>query len=146
MADLNNDSIEEAVVCERNNETIRIYEREDISGSNWKEQIIRIPACTGSAKSVEAGDINNDGVPDLVLSTETLGKVRFGLIWLDGRKKTDSKESDWQMISDFHNAKYDKVELIDLDDDGDLEVLICEENFGEKSEGLGVIWYENPFK
>jgi len=25
-------------------------------------------------------------------------------------------------------------------------VLICEENFGENSRGLGVVWYENPFK
>ena len=29
-------------------------------------------------------------------------------------------------------------------DDGDLDVLTCEENFGDNSEGLGVIWYENP--
>ncbi len=34
--------------------------------------------------------------------------------------------------------------FIDLDGDGDLDVLTCEENYGEKSEGLGVIWYENP--
>jgi hypothetical protein len=24
-----------------------------------------------------------------------------------------------------------------------LDVLICEENFGENSEGLGIVWYEN---
>lgn len=146
MTDLNGDGIEEAIVCEKNHETIRIYERQNIVSSKWKEQIIKIPAVTGSAKSVEAGDLNNDGVPDLILSTETLGKVRYGLIWLDGRKISDSKETDWQMISGFHNAKYDKVELIDLDQDGDLDVLICEENFGENSEGLGVIWYENQVK
>jgi len=146
LADLNKDGIEEAIICEKNHQTIRIYERQDITGSIWKEQTIKIPALTGSAKSVEAGDLNNDGVPDLVISTETLGKERYGLLWLDGRKITDSKETDWQMISGFHIAKYDKVELIDIDKDGDLDVLICEENFGENSEGLGVVWYENPFK
>lgn len=145
MSDMNADGIEEVVVCEKNHQTIRIFERQDINSSKWKEQIIKIPAATGSAKSVESGDLNNDGVPDLVLSTETLGKERYGLIWLDGRKILNSKESDWQKISGFHNAKYDKVELIDLDKDGDLDVLICEENFGENSTGLGVVWYENPF-
>jgi hypothetical protein len=33
-----------------------------------------------------------------------------------------------------------------MDKDGDLDVLICEENFGDNSRGLGVVWYENPFK
>jgi hypothetical protein len=36
--------------------------------------------------------------------------------------------------------------LIDIDLDGDLDVLICEENFGEESQGLGVVWYENKLK
>jgi hypothetical protein len=31
------------------------------------------------------------------------------------------------------------MELVDLDGDGDLDVLTCEERAG-----LGVIWYENP--
>ncbi len=35
---------------------------------------------------------------------------------------------------------------MDLDGDGDLDVLTCEEDYGENSAGLGVIWYENPGK
>ena len=31
------------------------------------------------------------------------------------------------------------MELIDLDGDGDLDVMTCEER-----KNLGVIWYENP--
>jgi hypothetical protein len=38
------------------------------------------------------------------------------------------------------------MELLDLDGDGDLDVLTCEENYGPDSQGLGVIWYENPIK
>ena len=30
---------------------------------------------------------------------------------------------------------YDKVELVFMDQEGDLDVLICEENYGEGSEG-----------
>ena len=146
MHNINGDNVEEAIVCEKSEQTIRIYKRQDKSGLKWTEEVIKIPSFTGGAKSVEAGDLNNDGITDFVLSTETQDKILNGLIWLDGNKKMNAKESDWQKISGFHIAKYDKVELIDLDNDGDLDVLTCEENFGPESRGLGVIWYENPFK
>ena len=146
MVDINGDNIEEALVCERSKQTIKIHERQDKKGLKWKEQNIEIPSSTGSAKSIEAADMNNDGVVDIVLSTNTNGKDINGLIWLDGKNGFQQKENDWQNISAAHNSKYDKVELIDIDKDGDLDVLICEENFGPKSGGLGVVWYENPFK
>ena len=39
-------------------------------------------------------------------------------------------------------VKYDRIELMDLDGDGDLDVLTCEEQ--EAGTGMGVFWYENP--
>jgi hypothetical protein len=146
MADVNGDGTEEAVVCERTKNTIKICRRLDSKGLKWKEQSINIPESTGAAKSIEVGDINNDGIMDLVLSTNTNGKAKHGLTWLDGKNGFQDAENRWQNISETHNSKYDKVELIDLDNDGDLDVLICEENFGENSKGLGVVWYENPYK
>ena len=44
-------------------------------------------------------------------------------------------------ISGPQGVKFDLVQLIDLDDDGDLDVLTCEE-----TDNLGVIWYENPLR
>ncbi len=143
MADVNGDGTEEAVVCERTKNTIKIYTRLDSKGFNWNEQSIKIPESTGAAKSIEVGDINNDGIMDLVLSTNTNGKAKHGLTWLDGKNGFQDAENGWQNISEAHNSKYDKVELIDVDEDGDLDVLICEENFGDDSKGLGVVWYEN---
>jgi len=35
--------------------------------------------------------------------------------------------------------KYDRIELIDIDADGDLDLFSCEER-----DQLGVFWYENP--
>lgn len=143
MADVDGDGEEEAVVAERSQQTIRIYKKEDKKGLKWSEQIIELPSFTGNAKSVEVGDLNGDGTNDLIISTNTDKYKKEGLIWLDGNRIEGVKESDFQTISGVHKAKYDKVELLDIDEDGDLDILICEENYGEKSEGLGVVWYEN---
>jgi len=146
MADLNGDGLEEAVVAEKTGNSIRIYKRTHLHDIQWDEQAIQIPASTGHAKSVAVGDINMDGISDFIVSTETGQQTKNGLIWLNGKSLTGSQSPEWQNISALHISKYDKVELIDLDKDGDLDVLICEENFGENSAGLGVIWYENPLK
>jgi antibiotic biosynthesis monooxygenase (ABM) superfamily enzyme len=146
MVDMDGDGVEEAVITEKTQQTIRIIQRLDTKGMGWKEIAkISIPDDYGRPKSVEAGDINGDGVMDLVYSTETQGLQKNGLAWLNG-KDLQKPKVPFYSISGIHNAKYDKAELIDLDQDGDLDVLICEENYGANSKGLGVIWYENPHR
>lgn len=142
MSDMDGDGIEEVILAEKTHKTIRIYRK---TGKEWKEQIIKVPDFTGNCKSVEVGDINGDGIKDLVFSTETGEEVKIGLTWIDG-KDLDQESPKFQAISKLHRSKYDRVELIDIDLDGDLDVLICEENFGEKSQGLGVVWYENKLR
>lgn len=146
MADLDKDGREEVIVPECTKNTVKIYSGKNNPGSHWEEKSIHIPEFTGKAKSIEVGDINKDGIADFVLSTETRGQEKNGIIWLNGKYLENSELYDWQIISGKYISKFDKVELIDLDKDGDLDVLICEENFGENSTGLGVVWYENPFK
>jgi hypothetical protein len=143
MADLDGDGREEAIVSERTDNTIRIFKPTGTVTNLWAAKTIPLPPDRGKAKSVEVGDVNGDGLADLVISTNTYGAQVSGLIWIDGSKL---EQVECKPISAAHNAKYDKVELVDLDEDGDLDVLICEENFGENSEGLGLIWYENQLK
>ena len=90
--------------------------------------------------AVQVGDINLDGRLDIVHSTEPGGDAEMpGVAWLS---YVDSpNESSWSAhdISGPQGAKFDRMELLDLDDDGDLDVLSCEER-----DNLGVFWYENP--
>ena len=50
-----------------------------------------------------------------------------------------SSRSNWRAIGSANEAKFDRMELIDLDNDGDLDMMTCEER-----RLLGVVWYENP--
>jgi hypothetical protein len=62
-------------VTECINNTVKTYYRKDKSGNQRREKTIPIPEFTGKPKSIEVGDLNKDGVPDLMLSTETRGLV-----------------------------------------------------------------------
>ncbi|QNN21886.1 VCBS repeat-containing protein [Planctomycetales bacterium ZRK34] len=85
-------------------------------------------------KAVAIGRINDDRSADYV-TTANIQKTpgKSAVAWIDG--ETGAVHD----ISGPQGIKFDRVELIDLDADGDLDVLTCEERAN-----LGVIWYENP--
>jgi hypothetical protein len=107
----------------------------------WVQSTETLPtAPLGTAKSVRKADINLDGVPDFVFSCEQASGSKTGLVWLEGKTAGDPK---WKLrhLSGPHGVKYDLIQLVDLDADGDLDVICCEERAN-----LGVFWYENPTK
>jgi hypothetical protein len=84
---------------------------------------------------------------------------KYGVGWLSYQNAvTDSEWIHHDISGDKLGVKYDRIELLDLDGDGDLDVLTteesqaCPEPFGcaqgklrrGDGVGLGVIWYENP--
>lgn len=110
----------------------------------WVNESMSYPAFSGTrGKSVAVADMNHDGSWDLVASYE--GALdRSGVLSVDGFLEKNPSYTD---ISGKAGVKYDFIVLIDMDGDGDLDVLTCEETGEDGSkEGLGVIWYENPLK
>jgi hypothetical protein len=98
----------------------------------------------GTAKSVRKADIDLDGVPDLVFSCEQASGAKHGVVWFSiPRQKGDATIEAKQLksISGPVGVKFDLLQLMDVDQDGDLDVLTCEERAN-----LGVVWYENPSK
>ncbi|XOV95030.1 MAG: FG-GAP repeat domain-containing protein [Bacteroidota bacterium] len=146
LADLDQDGLEDALTTEYTNQQIHFFKRLDKTGTHWKDYPIQITANTGRSKSVRVGDIDMDGKPDIVHSTETNEGDKSGVWWLSYQDSPTEADWTWHNISGPDGIKYDRIELLDLDGDSDLDVLICEENFGDNSEGLGVVWYENPFR
>ncbi len=147
LADLDGDGLEDAIVTERTTQKVLFLRRLDKTGLNWESFQIDVPEATGRAKAVKVGDVNGDGRPDLVHATNTGNdRSKVGLIWMSFADRPTDQTWEWHHLSGMEGYKFDRIELLDMDGDGDLDVLTCEENYGANSEGLGVIWYENPFE
>ncbi|TDI94862.1 MAG: hypothetical protein E2O77_00195 [Caldithrix sp.] len=128
---------------------LSIFKRgHDSNKDSWSEFRIRYPEKVGQPKSVAVGDIDMDGNPDLVFATEFVFGDGRGIVWL--RFNQSPFDSTWQAfdISGSKGTKFDLSQLIDMDGDGDLDVVNTEEHHNAEggNSGLGLIWYENPVK
>ncbi|WKN41882.1 FG-GAP repeat domain-containing protein [Tunicatimonas pelagia] len=113
------------------------------TSNGWIHDSITYSEQAGTrGKSVTAGDLNTDSRLELVTTYEDADR-RPGVM------VSTFTDLGWkhQAISDTLGRKFDFAKLIDLDQDGDLDVLTSEENNNSPTQGgLGVIWYENPLK
>ncbi len=145
LADIDDDGLQDVLAAANAEKASQIVmlRRIDANGQSWKEYVIPYPERAGSAKAVVVGDIDGNGTKDIVFSCENAKAPKSGVMWLSRRKGVF--EGDWQAhdISGPKGIKYDLMELLDLDADGDLDVLACEEQ--ENGKGIGVFWYENPY-
>ena len=144
LADMDGDGDLDAIVPAKDPDRIDWHERLDAGGTHWMEHEIAFPPHMGKAKGVKIGDINLDGQLDLVLSCASAKNPLSGLVWME--YASSAFDVTWidHEISGPAGSKFDRIELVDLDGDGDLDVLTTEENDGPASLGMGVIWYENP--
>ncbi len=145
VADLDDDGTLDVVCATRDNGLLFLRRTASREGP-WEEHAVSMLQNVGTGKAVEVGDVDRDGRPDLVFSCENARGGRSGVVWLsyDDTPTTDAWTA--HEISGPEGIKFDRLELLDLDSDGDLDVLACEESqpVDDKRQGLGVFWYENP--
>ena len=104
----------------------------------WHAQIIDYPLeHFGTAKAARAADLDGDGQTEIAVSCEAANGAKSGVFYLK-RKGTKWHAHD---IGGPKGLKYDRIELLDLDGDGDLDLLTCEER-----DFNAVLWYENPHR
>ncbi len=138
VADLDGDGVTDIVVAVRGG-PFQFFRGLSARGRNFRPHSVDIPAGFGTGKGVAVGDIDGDGIQDLVFSCENADGGLSGVGVL--RHAGDPTAPNWTVtdVGGPEGAKFDRVELVDLDGDGDLDILTCEEG-----DNLGVIWYENP--
>ncbi|PHS00734.1 MAG: hypothetical protein COA78_23560 [Blastopirellula sp.] len=139
LGDLNKDGLTDIAQATRNGK-IHVFLRTSASKPSWETIQITNPDNYKNGKAVHFADLDNDGKMDLI---HNIGpgdkKVGPGMVWM--RATPAGFNQPWEVfdISGKDGIKFDRIETLDLDGDGDLDVITCEER-----QNLGVFWYENP--
>ena len=119
-------------------QTIRVYCQPEEPAAAWEKTIDIGPVPNDRFGSVKAVKVMNpivriDGAaPPLIVTCENAHGEKAGVLLA-------RQSGVWESISGPEGIKFDRIELLDLDGDGDLDLITCEE-----TAGLGVVWYENP--
>jgi hypothetical protein len=140
QADINADGLMDIVAATSGRELIVLRQapRQPADLPRWDETRILLPPSLGTGKAVRVADLDADGRQDIVVSCEGAAG-RVGLALLSYISAPTDPLWTVRPISGSAGDKYDLIQLLDLDADGDLDVVTTEENTG-----LGVVWYENP--
>lgn len=106
----------------------------------WQTHRITLPFDLPWGKAISTADVDLDGRLDVVTNNRGPAGSRC-LAWMN--YQNSPTESRWQVhdVGGTTGSKFDLIEMLDLDADGDLDLLTCEER-----DNLGVVWYENPTK
>lgn len=139
MVDMDKDKLLDVLVAVKPQD-LMYFRRKTIDSQSWESFTIKFPDNTGSAKAVNVADIDMDGKLDIIFSCEE-SSGKSGVMWMSYGKNIMDNVWDAHEISGSGGTKFDLVELLDLDEDGDMDVITCEEK-----ENLGLFWYENPTK
>lgn len=141
-ADWNGDRHLDVLVPTYKDRRLFVMERNGHSPVEFLSREITWPKNMGDGKAIRAADIDLDGRLDLVLSTENY-EGTIGLAWLS-QSRDNGREATWKThdvsgVAGDKGMKLDDLQTIDLDGDGDLDLLTTEERTG-----WGVVWFENP--
>jgi hypothetical protein len=148
IADLDRDGLEDVIVAVKGG-PLRYHRRVKANPVAWETHLIEMPANCGTGKAVEVADVDGDGKPDLVVTCEHAIDGKTGVLWLAYDRHPTEPRWRARSINGAEGFIFDLLQLVDLDGDGDLDVITQEEKgpylaAGYVGRELGVVWYENP--
>lgn len=139
FGDLDGDDIDEFIVPLSDQAKVIILHRTSVGNeSEYSSNVIEFSTESGYGliKAVEVHDIDNDGRMDIIV---TFVGGQYGVIWASYQASPFEGPWDLHVISEVTGAKFDLIQLYDVDGDGDEDILTTEE-----VHNLGVLWFENP--
>lgn len=138
VADLDQDGLDDFVSAVKDG-PILFYRRLPGDEIDWERYEIPLPEGTGTGKAAAVADFDLDGDMDIAFTCENANDGKTGAMWLSAEGPPTGGRWTAHPISGQGGVKFDRIELADLDADGDLDLVTCEER-----DDYGVIWYENP--
>jgi uncharacterized repeat protein (TIGR01451 family) len=130
-ADIDGDGDEDVLSASDIDDKIAWYENLDGLGNFGAEQIISTDA--DGARAVTAGDLDNDGDMDVISASEGDGKIA----WYENQNGLGGFSSQKIISLDVEFAK--SVFTIDIDNDGDMDVISSGSDKIIIHENLGII-------
>jgi hypothetical protein len=109
----------------------------------WSEVEIPHPDLVGDNNGVAVGDVDRDGLDDIVYAYAYVPSGSSGVAWQHGPGWERGEISGHDV-----GVKYDNVMLRDVDGDGDLDVVANEQGIkgAVPFVQLGNVWFENPLR
>ena len=124
--DVNGDGWMDLVAVTRNGYLMIYLNKGDGTGT-FNLKTSQLAGVSTSATSLEIADINNDGIPDYVISTINYGSF---VAMLGGANGTIASSSPYAGVPTYSSFNGAQARLVDWDNDGYLDVLYSKQHIG----------------